>query len=84
MTWVAAQLIEHRATLPIVAAVRIVRRVDEVQIADVRLDRNPVVVGLQDRLVAAPGRRAVPSNEQGLGHSDIDALEEGEQQRSAP
>ena len=49
-----------------------------------RLDRRPVVVGLQDRLVAAPGRRAVPGNEQGLGHGDVDALEEREQQRSAP
>src|SRR5205814_635117 len=55
--------------------------VDDVRVAHVRPDGRPVVVRLQDRLVLGVRRRAVPGDEDRLGHRRVDVLQDGEQQR---
>ena len=53
----AAQLVEHAPSLLGVAAVGVAHRVDEVDVADVRLDPRPVVARLQHRLLVLVGAR---------------------------
>src|SRR6266705_383792 len=56
----AAQLLEHGASLRVVAAVRVVSGVDEVEIADMGFDGRPVVTSLQYGFVLGVGLGAVP------------------------
>jgi hypothetical protein len=72
------------ASLPVIAAVRVVAGVNEVQVAGMGFDRCPVIAGLQDRFVLGVGLGAVPGDEDGLGHRGVDVLQDREEQRGAP
>src|SRR5690348_8489677 len=60
-----AEPVEHGAALTVVAPVRILAGVDEVQVADAGPDRRPVVGVLQYGLVRGAGPGAVPGHEDG-------------------
>lgn len=77
----SAETVKHRPALIDVAAVLVFDRVQEVDVANVRPDRVPVVAVPEDRLVTGVGRCGVARDEECLGDRVIELLQEREQQR---
>jgi len=79
----AAESVEHAPALRGIAPVGVADRIDEVQIADVRLDLLPVVRVLEHGLLGGVRARRVAGDEDRLRDPRVDVLQDAEQERSA-